>query len=458
MKEKVIAFFVAILIFSAFWGRGAQADFDCLTLSIASTPDQKAFCQQQLSQLEQDYANLVAQRDTLSKQTGTLKSDITYLTAQINALKTKIKARALLIAQLKIDISEKVSRIETLTEKIDREHESLAQLLRNTNEFDNENILHLILSDDTISGFYSDLESYEVIKQSIKLSVEQITGVKIETEAQKKDLEAKRNAELDAKAQLENAQKQVTTSQKEKKDLLSIKNNQIADYNKLAAEKKAQADKIRAKLFPLRDTNVKIPFSTALQYANQASELTGVRPAFLLAILTQESNLGTDQGSCYLTNPGTGEGVSAKSGNSISKVMNPSRDVPPFLDIVQSLGGDPYKTLVSCPFASIGWGGAMGPAQFIASTWAGIKDRIAVALSIATPNPWEPKDAFMASAIFLADLGAHTGSYSSELRAACKYYGSGGSTCSYGRNVMCLADGCNGKTGIQDNIDFLSSN
>jgi hypothetical protein len=55
----------------------------------------------------------------------------------------------------------------------------------------------------------------------------------------------------------------------------------------------------------------------------------------------------------------------------------------------------------------------------------------------------------MASALYLTDLGATGNSTSSQLRAACKYYGSGGSTCTYGRNVIAL------KNKIQGDIDYL---
>ena len=130
--------------------------------------------------------------------------------------------------------------------------------------------------------------------------------------------------------------------------------------------------------------------------------------------------------------------------------MNPTRDIPPFLDITESLGRDPSKTLVSCPIGGYGYGGAMGPAQFIASTWNGMKNSIADALGVSNPDPWKPRDAFMASALFLTDLGAKGDSYTSEMKAACKYYGTGGSSCSYGKNVMAKV------SGIQANIDFLS--
>ena len=119
--------------------------------------------------------------------------------------------------------------------------------------------------------------------------------------------------------------------------------------------------------------------------------------------------------------------------------MKPTRDIVPFTDITLNLGRDPYKTLVSCPIASAGsssWGGAMGPAQFIPSTWKLIKARVATALGVVNADPWNPRDAIMASALFLKDLGAVGDSYTAQIKAACKYYGSGGSKCTYGKQVM----------------------
>ena len=453
-RDTVIVFlFIIFSFYFLGFNENKVLAVDCSVASSIVTDADKSTCQSELSQIEAQLADLLNKQQAQQKQSGTLKGDITLLTTQINALKTKIKARGLVIAQLKNSIKEKVSVITSLSEKIDREHESLSQLLRNTNEFDNEdqNISYLILSDNTISDYYSDLESYSSIKQAIKASVDQINGVKAETEVQKKDLEVKQNAETDAKVELEAAQKKVAQSEAEKKQLLAISKEKESAYKLLAAQQKAKADKIRAALFNLRDTKA-IPFGTALEYANLASRVTGVRPAFILGIITQESNLGTDSGSCYLTDLQTGIGVSSKSGKVFKNVMKPSRDVQPFLDITEALGRDPMKTLVSCPIGGIGYGGAMGPAQFIPSTWEGMKDSVANALGISNPDPWNARDAIMASALFLRDLGARNGSYTSEMKAACKYYGTGGSSCSYGLSVAKKA------TTIQTNIDFLNKN
>lgn len=455
-KSTVVAFFVGIflffgLIFSIFTAQKASAVFDCLTLTTSSPQSNKDYCRNELTQIEAEYASLVKQLESQNKQSSNYASEVKKLTLQINTLKTKIKARALVIAQLKVNITEKVNTINLLSSKIAREHESLAQLLRNTNEFDNNNLISLILSNDSISNFYSDLESYNSIKQAIKDSVDIINGVKTQNEIAKQDLEKQQDAETDAKAELESAQKTVVKSEADQKQLLAGSKNQEAAFQKLAAEKKAQADKIRSALFSLAGISTKIDFGTALSYANEVKSKLGIDPAFLLAILTQESNLGANVGQCYLTNPDTGAGVGKNTGTPFVNVMKPTRDVQPFLEITNALAFNAYQTAVSCPIAGVaGYGGAMGPAQFIPSTWKLFETRLKNILGHFA-NPWSPRDAFMASGMYLTDLGAIGTSTSAQNKAACKYYGSGGATCSYSRSVMTL------KVKIQSNIDLLSS-
>ena len=450
MGKKAIVFVFLSLVFSYnFFAPKANADFDCLTLTASSAQSEKDFCKNELVQIEAELKNLLNQQAEQQKTTGTLKGDVAYLTSQINALKAKIKARALVIAQLKVNINEKINTIRSLSDKIDREHESLAQLLRNTNEFDQETFVHLVFSDASISNFYSDLESYSSIRQAVKASVDAINNAKARTEAAKTDLENKRNAEADAQAQLESAQKKVAISQAEQKQLLAISKDKEAQYAALATQKKIQADKIRSALFNLAGISSKIDFGTALNYANSVHDKLGVDPAFLLAILTQESNLGANVGQCYLTNPDTGEGVGKNTGKVFGNVMSPTRDVPVFLSIAVDLGINAFKTAVSCPIAGVkGYGGAMGPAQFIPSTWKIFASRLKDELGYMA-NPWVPQDAFLASGMYLSDLGAIGDSATAQHKAACKYYGSGGSTCSYSKSVMKL------KATIQANIDLL---
>ena len=454
-RKKVITFFVSLIFtFGFIFMPQTSVAFDCLTLTVSSPQSDKDYCQSELTQIEAELTHLLNLQKEQQKHTGTLTGDVNYLTSQINALKAKIKARGLVIAQLKVNIVEKNSKIQSLSEQIDREHESLAQLLRNTNEFDEGTLVHLILSDHTISNFYSDFESYSSIKQAVKASVDVINGIKTETEAAKQDLQKKQNAETDAKVELENAEKKVAQSEAEKRQLLSLSKKTEAAYQTLASEKRARANKIRSALFPLRDAQA-IPFGDALAYAEAAAAKTGVRPAFVLAILKQETNIGANVGSCIITNLSTGETKSVNTGTVFAQGIHPTRDLPLLQSIVKELGRDPLSTKVSCP-QSVGYGGAMGPAQFIPSTWNLIKSQVASALGKTTPDPWSPADAIMASSILLRDSGAAAKTYTAERDAACRYYSGRGcndpkvKNLFYGNSVMALA------AKMQADIDLLS--
>ncbi len=442
---KLVRIFTFFLVFTVLISNivplsmGGISSVHAQSTDLSNAQADKAKLEAELAALEQEIAAKQRELDAQKGQSKTIKNDISVLTTKITKSKLDIQAKNLTIKKLGGEISEKVSTIGSLNEKIGREKESLGQLIRKTNEIDNASVVHLILSDDTLSSFYGDIDSFQSIKREIKSSVDEINGVRTETETEKKTLEDKQNQAEDAKALLESAKRQVELSEQEKQQLLSISQSKEAAYQKLLAEKAKRRAEILSALFNLRDSKA-IPFGDALKYATLAADKTGVRPAFLLAILTQESNLGTDQGSCYLTDLLTGAGVSSRSGKTFPNVMKPSRDIPPFVEITQALGRDAMKTLVSCPIGGYGYGGAMGPAQFIASTWKGLAKRIGTALSVSTPDPWAPRDSFMASAIFLADLGAGGKTYTAEKTAACKYYG-GGTTCTtittpYGLSVM----------------------
>jgi membrane-bound lytic murein transglycosylase B len=82
----------------------------------------------------------------------------------------------------------------------------------------------------------------------------------------------------------------------------------------------------------------------------------------------------------------------------------------------------------------------MGPSQFIPSTWKLFEDRIEGITGSSVADPWNPRDAITATALYLADLGAVSGNESSERNSACKYYSgrscASGPGASYGNSVM----------------------
>jgi peptidoglycan hydrolase CwlO-like protein len=410
------------------------------------TADQReARLKAELAQVELEQAETEKVLAAAQNQSSSLQRDILILDTKIKAAQLNIKAKNLLIESLGKDINKKEQHIEGLEERIGRGRETLAQIMRKTSEADSATLPEFLLTRDSLTKVFTDIDSFQSVQESLKTTFEQIRSDKAQTETEKNNLSIRKNKESDARAIIESEKKNIENDEAQKNALLKISKGNEATYSQILAQKKAKAAEIRAALFSLRDAQA-IPFELALKYANEAAKATGIRPAFLLAILTQESSLGKNVGSCYLTDPTTGAGASVKSGTTFPNVMKPSRDVAPFMSITSSLGLDYKKTLVSCPIASAGgWGGAMGPAQFIASTWMLFKDRISTAIGIATPNPWNPEHAFVASSLYLTDLGAYAGSYTGEKNAACKYYSgklcsSSNTSNSYGAQVMAKAE------------------
>ncbi len=411
------------------------------------------FAQQTRAELEADLANLEAQIKVLNstiaqtKQQGvSLKNDITLLSHKISESKLKIQSHDKTIKRLNTTILEKNRNIDVLDAKLEREKESLAQIMRKTRYLEQYSVLDFGLQTHSLSTFFSDADSFAALSRALGKSFDEIETTKSDIENVKTELEEAKDQETQKKIAQESEKKKVETNQKEKNALLAITKNQETEYKKVLATREKEAASIRARLFDLRDTG-SISFGQAYDYALLASKSTGVRPAMILAILMQESSLGIDVGACNVRDYATGDGVGIKSGAVKKRVMHPTRDVPVFQNLMAKLGRNPETTPVSCwiPMYSkgnpTGWGGAMGPSQFIPSTWVIFEDKIKRATGASIADPWKPYHAITATAIYLADLGAVAGNEASERNAACKYY-SGRSCASssagagYGNSVM----------------------
>lgn len=417
------------------------------------TPAERTRLEAEYAQLQKEIAEQQQILDATRAQKNTLQGDVTQLNAQIRKAQAQIDQKNLAIRKISTEIQAKNQVIGTLTSRIERGRESLAAIMRERSELDNYSLIEIALSAESLSSMLRDADTFSQVESEMHTLFTDIRTAKAETEEEKMALANKQSEEVDARYVVETKKKAVAVDEAEKRRLLAITKNQEAEYQKVLAERQAKAAAINAALFPLRDAGA-IKFEDALAFARKAGSATGVRPAFILAILTQESNLGANVGQCLLTDATTGAGKGKNTGTPFPNLMKADRDVAPFVALAKRLGFDPYVQVVSCS-QSIGYGGAMGPAQFIPSTWVSYEARIAAATGKAVPNPWSAEDAIMAMAIYVSDLGAGLQTYSAEHTAAAKYYAGGGWATlgqGYANSVM------GHTTRIQTNIDFLDDN
>lgn len=424
--KKTFAF---LLIFSAVSTpavpqlfNGGQIGAFSFNAVLAATPEEeKAALEKELSDLEakivqyeSDYTKTKAEKDSLAKQVSLLKSKISSLNAQISKSNVMIKDVTGQIKDTESSIIKTGSKIEDL--KIE-----LGSVMRAVYEEGQKSLIEIFLAETNLSDFFDNSVALDSLNQKAYDLLREIRGEKSYLEGQKQSLDSQKD-DLQKTLEMQVLQKQsVESSKKEQEDLLSLTKGKEATYQKLLEAAKARATEIKNRLFALAGvaTSNAPSFGEALNIANYVSKITGVRAAFLLAILTQESNLGKNVGQCNCP-------TCKYPGLALNEVLKPTRDLEPFKSICESLGRDPKVTPVSCPMymngKRIGYGGAMGPAQFIPSTWMLYKSRIEAITGRVPADPWNITDAFFAAALYVKDYGASSKKEKDEWRAAMIYF------------------------------------
>lgn len=416
------------------------------TAPVASgdgTCSTRAECQSQLA----IYEKLLVQYESDIKKTAgekkTLQNQIALLRKKADSLTVQIKKGNAIISDVKQQINDTETSIEITKSDIEKSQEQLAAILRSIHEANQRSPIEIILAEAKLSDFFDNVVYLENLNDKSNQILRDIKSLKTSLEDQKSGLSDEQK-DLENQVQIQSLQKQ--EHEKNKKEQEQTLKLTEAEYQKSLTQKKATEAKvaaIKARIFELAGLgNTKAPnFEEAYAIAKHVGSLTGVRPAFLLAILTQESNIGKNVGQCYLKDPKTGDGAKISTGLRVAKVMHPTRDVPPFLTVTSETGRDPYATQVSCPM-SFGWGGAMGPAQFIPSTWMVYRDRIAAIIG-RPADPWNINDAFMATGLYVSDYGATSQTTAGEWKAAMIYFS--GSTNTkyrfYGDSAVSIAQG-----------------
>jgi peptidoglycan hydrolase CwlO-like protein len=420
------------------------------TTSSETAAEQRARIEAQLKQVEQQMIVQQHLVDTKKQERQSLERDLDLIDAEIGKAQLGIQARALAISSLTQQIGDKEELINILNERLAKQRTSLGELIRQTDAVDDFSLVEVLLSNKNFSDFFTDVESFRAVKQSLNDSLKALDEIKTNTEDQKLSLEEKQLSEARLKELQELEKKEIEAKEKQKEKILTVTKGQEKAYKELLVAQQKTAAQLRSALFQLLGGSGSIPFPEAVQLAKFAGSQTGVSPALILAILEQESNLGKNIGSCLVGDISAGKSV-----------MHPERDAPVFKAIAGILGFDAATQKVSCPIlradgSRIGWGGAMGPSQFIPSTWAsygGIvntgggwtysesSDVIRKLTGSSVPsNPFNKQDAFVATALLMRDNGA-SGSYSGDRLAALRYYaGWGGAQRSenqfYGDQVM----------------------
>lgn len=391
--NKFSIFIIIVLLFGFLNIVGAE------TIDLQKVKEQREKLEKELREYEfqiNRYQRLIEEKQV---EATTFERDIAILNAKIDKLKLEIKARKIAIENLTQEILEKENLIAKLIQKSEAIKESLAESLRQVYETEENSLVELILNKDELADSFKEIDSLELVQRSIQNSLDSLRTSGKQLEEEKNSLEERQTEEIQLKITQELSAQRIKEKEKEQKEILKITRGKEKEYQKFLKEQEKNAATIRSRLFILAGSPA-IPFEKAIEYANLAFNTTGVRPAFLLAVITEESNLGR--------NIGTGDWK--------EEMKKCPKQQTAFQEITRKIGLDPNLMPVSKRAWYGNCGGAMGPAQFMPTTWLLYENEIENLVG-EKPNPWNPRHAFIAAALYLKNAGA----LQNERTAALKY-------------------------------------
>ena len=407
MKKAIIFFIVSALIWPIFSiGATTQEEIDTRNRQIEEIQKQIDAYQQQI--------------DENSAKARTLSAEISRLNAQVNKIQLEIKSLGIAIDQTNFEIQDTQKGIQTATDELGLHKEVLAKYVRILYELDKENLTRVLLSNAKLSDFFNNLKNLGDVQDNLRATIVSIKDLKADLEQRESDLENKKTELGQLKGLQQAEKKNLDLTKNEKNTILKETKGQEAKFQQLVKQSQQDIARIRDQVSYLIQNGVTV--EEAIKFGQLAAIRIGIRPAFLIAILEVESGLGK--------NVGTGNWLEDMY-NCYLELRKPSRaeaEKAAFFEIVTKLGLDPNAVKVSRE-PNYGCGGALGPAQFLPTTWLAYEAEVARLTNHQPPSPWNIEDAFMASAIKLARAGATAQTRAAEIGAAKAYIG-GSTRCS----------------------------
>jgi len=356
-----------------------------------------------LRDIEQEIVQMNKDIEGLKSQQRTLAREIKLFDTEIHKVELEIKRIRIAIDKNEQAISEKEKEIAVFEKKLQEARNALAETILTVDHNDKESIIEILLTADNFSDVFGKITNIESVEKAVHERIAEVKDIKLALDKEIEVLEAQKEELISLQTLAAIQQAGLEDKKQARTDLLTQTRGKEKLFSDKLASAKQDAAILRQQIFLLEGSGVSMPFEDALVLAKKTSSYANIRPAFLLAVLKKESHWGASVGT----------------GNWRDDMH--SRDQAAFFEICYELGLNPDTTPVSRK-PSYGWGGAMGPAQFLPKTWLGWKDRVAQATGHNPPSPWNLEDAFTASALKLGAGGADQRTEAAEWKAAMIYF------------------------------------
>ncbi len=235
MFKKVNGLSVGFVILAVLFLLSARSQADTVTELQAKIDN----ANNNREQLEAEIVKYQTQLKEINNQATTLQNNIKTLDVSTNKLTTEVKLAQNNIDKTAYTITDTNLEIANKERQILKDTLAVRQSLRQIAEADNQSLWEIILSNQDLSSFWTELENIIQVQSKVGDQIDTVKRIKLDLEKAKANLEQKKK-ELEGYTKELNAQKQVLQSTKNQKTtLLSATKSKEANYQQILKNKLA---------------------------------------------------------------------------------------------------------------------------------------------------------------------------------------------------------------------------
>lgn len=218
-----------------------SATVDEIKYKIEQTSSSRSEIEKEIEKYQLQLKSIGDQANSLQNTIKTLEATSKKMSADIKLTEKNIELTQLEISSLDIEINKKKSSIEINSAAI-------SNSLQEINEFEDSSFIEVLLGSDSISEFFSDIQTLSQFNDDVALMLDDNRQAKKNYEenkltAQKKQLELKK-----LKTELADKKFILDSNKKEQSKLLANTKNQESNYKKLLAAQEAKRQALEREL------------------------------------------------------------------------------------------------------------------------------------------------------------------------------------------------------------------
>ena len=233
-KQKILAFMLAVMLCVPVFYGSEKASAATVQEKINSATKEKQEALEKMKKAESDKKDVIAQSEQLNLEIDLIQSEIYEIDGIIEEIDGQIK--------------EKEEEILEYEQKIEVQDEEFKAVLRSMDESSTGSYLELLLSSESFSEFFVNLETIKEITEHDTAIINEMVSLKNEVEAAKAVIESRKNEQEEARniaSQKENAlQKKLD----EKEALAKELEKDIEKYKKVYDDARRQEEALKASL------------------------------------------------------------------------------------------------------------------------------------------------------------------------------------------------------------------